>query len=712
MAKRIIPHTLVDGEYIPHDAAAINDGTERIDAKRVIKIEREITDQKSHTSPLKHGLNAVDSDQASVTDLVIEGRTLINLVPYSSNYYEVSAIEGISEQIGNSWRFTRRDNDGHIQGRPSPISNDYKIEAGKCYIAIGTVEVVQYGGQTTSIGTPTSPRITVRPRDTLSTTLVQGSDIDTTPGTISVSYALFKASEDKQVFIQAEILRANANDQFILHNVSLYELTEADYQSSLTLGAEEIAAKYSYVDGIKHVKNPALSKSSKNLLQKNWTIGNIGVSNGNITIGGSLGGTNSFATCIETIPVIPGEQYVLNLEGHAATAAIIFLDANFNVVGNYHVAELGKPFTIVRNAHYIRMRSISNNPELVSPFIEENAKIQLSIGNISQPYERYNTDYLYFETNLGSSSDGSVCDLIFKKNGKYILREHFIKDYLIDENVSDISVSQRTDDYTEITIRDFSGQLEFSAGGKHVLVDSNGVIYPQVSGQSNQSLSGTFVLGVSSCWIRIPNAYSGWAESPTLSQIRDFLTQKPFKLTYQLKNPIEKEIETEGAISLHKGPNLLTLNSGLILNEQIEPKRYHAANKAWYGINYIGSIETAHSPLQNEARRIVDIKADGKSVYHLFQSTSKGDLQNEVAYGLDYARIQESDFDPEASYTVTYFPLDNRTPPIEKSSITYQTSVSSSLNKTVEKLTDVETSVSVQANQLVELLARVRALDS
>lgn len=709
MAKRIIPHTLIDGEYIPHDAAAINDGTERIDAKRVLKIEHEITDQKSRTSPLKHGLNAVDSDQASVTELMIEGRTLVNLVPpLEKAMFDSERGYLTTENTLHSPRSLKIERNANTAVKitvPRPFASGYYIVIGEIYLSANRGSTV--------------PAIHLHKGDSYS----GSDDISKSKGLTELNTwvtqtVFFHTSElGEEDALSIVFGRYNDNSSFVgyLDGLRMYRVPDTEYSSVIAMTSSQLAEKYPFTEGMQHIANPTITKTGRNLLPPFYEWGVI---HHNAEIKGPYellidtpNPTNSY---IE-LPALPNARYAAQLKQSGDTSMHIQerTEPGGTILKTTVVAGVPEGFaffTTQAATNTIRV-NLQNNRGLDILEISKPMLYLQSSGDF-QPFEPQNNDNMYINTLLGSSPDGSVCDLVYKKDGKYMLRKHFVKDYLLDENVNDVEVSQRTEEYTEITIRDLTDQLEFSSGGKHVLVDHYGVNYPQVSGQSNQPLAGTFVLGVSSCWIRIPNAYSGWTESPTLSQIRDFLSQKPYKLTYQLKIPIEQELKTEGAIGLHKGSNLLTLSSGLIMDELIEPKRYNAANKAWYGINYIGSIETAHSPLQNEARRIVDIKADGKSVYHLFQSTSKGNLQNEVAYGLDYARIQESDFDPEASYTVTYFPLVNRTPPIEKSSITYQTSVSSSLNKTVEKLTDVETSVSVQANQLVELLARVRALDS
>ncbi|MEB5480770.1 hypothetical protein P8825_14475 [Shouchella clausii] len=712
MAKRIIPHTLIDGEYIPHDAAAINDGTERIDAKRVLKIEHEITDQKSRTSPLKHGLNVVDSDQASVTELMIEGRTLVNLVPpLEKAVFDSERGYLTTENTLHSPRSLKIERNANTAVKitvPRPFASGYYIVIGEIYLSANRGSTV--------------PAIHLHKGDSYS----GSDDISKSKGLTELNTwvtqtVFFHTSElGEEDALSIVFGRYNDNSSFVgyLDGLRMYRVPDTEYSSVIAMTSSQLAEKYPFTEGMQHIANPTITKTGRNLLPPfyEWDYIHSGaeiLSPYSLKLIAPEPGYNQGGHI--TIPALPNTDYTLSVTGYNQARVYVFSNVVINGSSIF-----GVKYVDNGDRGVFHFKSFPDTYQLIiyfdkdskdsGEFVFESPQLELDIkATLFQPQ---NNDYLFFDAILASSIDGAVRDSVYKKNGKYMLKEHFVKDYLIDGNVNDVSVSQRTEEYTEISIRDLNNQLEFSAGGRHVLTDAYGINYPQVSGQSNRPLSGTFVLGVSSCWIRIPNVHSGWTESPTLSQIRDFLTQKPFKLTYQLKNPIEKELETEGAISLHKGPNLLTLNSGLILNEQIEPKRYNAANKAWYGINYIGSIETAHSPLQNEARRIVDIKADGKSVYHLFQTTSKGNLQNEVAYGLDYARIQESDFDPEASYTVTYFPLVNRTPPIEKSSITYQSSVSSSLDKTVEKLTDVETSVSVQANQLVELLARVRALDS
>ena len=162
----------------------------------------------------------------------------------------------------------------------------------------------------------------------------------------------------------------------------------------------------------------------------------------------------------------------------------------------------------------------------------------------------------------------------------------------------------------------------------------------------------------------------------------------PYQLHYTLATPTTEIIQPEGSLELHDGLNQVELSEGIVVRESVIPKSD--------GINYfIGVDGNVYPPGKSETKyrnnKFITIFRDGELDF-LWSI-----ILDAAAYGKYIARIPPTLYDPAASYSVTYEVLDEYlfTTNALTATGTYDTNDHTVLGHTVEKVSEVETKVSV-----------------
>ncbi|WP_018306357.1 hypothetical protein [Desulfitobacterium hafniense] len=120
----------------------------------------------------------------------------------------------------------------------------------------------------------------------------------------------------------------------------------------------------------------------------------------------------------------------------------------------------------------------------------------------------------------------------------------------------------------------------------------------------------------------------------------------PYQLHYKLATPITVPVETEGDLMLSAGENQLTLGEGVVVREVANPK----TNNTHYAISTLSTSNFGETKVKNNPRSFINIYKNGNKDTHLWEMNLSGvSAQNGI-----YCRILTSNFDPSATYTVTY----------------------------------------------------------
>ena len=163
-----------------------------------------------------------------------------------------------------------------------------------------------------------------------------------------------------------------------------------------------------------------------------------------------------------------------------------------------------------------------------------------------------------------------------------------------------------------------------------------------------------------------------------------------YQLHYTLATPTTEIIQSEGSLNMHDGLNQVALSEGIVVRESVTPFK-DGSSPPWRQIN---NSSLPSSMLKNRTMRILAIYKDDvlDPTWNIATSATQP-----TAYGKEMAWQYDSDFDPAASYSATYEVLDKYlyTTNAVSATGTYDTNDHTVLGHTVEKVSEVETRVSV-----------------
>jgi hypothetical protein len=190
-------------------------------------------------------------------------------------------------------------------------------------------------------------------------------------------------------------------------------------------------------------------------------------------------------------------------------------------------------------------------------------------------------------------------------------------------------------------------------------------------------------------------------EAPTIAEGK----VEYYTLTYQLAIPQEEPITVEGALSLIDGGNQVEVSEGVIFREKANPQKNATDN--YYAINALSHPSYSNDgKLKNKTNEILFVFKNGQvDPKWMFAK----DYQ--FTFGGSWAYIKSSDYEPTAEYTVNYIAIDKHSFTTNTTEViaTYDTNMKTVQDKLVNKASDLETKVSIHANTLVDIIARLEA---
>ncbi|MDR6553844.1 hypothetical protein [Paenibacillus qinlingensis] len=669
----------------------LNDNWDRIDAQ--------IGAQVSVSPPpaavnLVNGLQVVNVPQSSPFDnLNVKGRTLVNLLGRDGNCEDVSkwvtiqltaALDSTNKAIGsNSFRGTLTSTQGVIESAEL-IS---RLNLTKNYLIVSDIK---NGSATNGLAL----------WNVVGSSQTQTNVItDTTK--FQVAYVtLGSANLTGAISAKVRFVINGLSGQIAyVDGIRLYEIaaTEKAYIDGLTTANAQayIAAKYPYVDDIKHVSAPYLIKYGENqapTFNEATLHANAVVSEPyKLTLSATA---NSQLNYID-IPAIVGQQYTFSIT-HNGKIALDPIDSSGGAMigGTGWSTAQSITFTAPNLAKSIRLY-FSNDTLGAGTFTFSNP--MLNLGSTAKPFKPRNDDRLAFlNTQLASNLDVTVYDSLFKRDGKYFVEKRF-KDMVLDGSLAWI-FGEDAVGYKKVYINTVVGM--YNSQTTKTAVKYDGKILTNYSGSVS---TGDIVYtngasNVVEMWIF--DTDSGWGETytPTADEIKAYfygwamhdssstslpyitgtkrwrkvgnaagngtvgvdynlsvmpttpttwLGSTPYKLTYQLATPTFEEIQVEESMSLHAGLNQIEVGQGVVVREKANP--YIRPQLDFVLIN-------ASNFVKNRTNRILVIYKNGKEDKQwTIYSNYVGSVS---AYGGASATISYANFDPTATYEVTYIALD------------------------------------------------------
>lgn len=727
----------------------LTDGNDTFDINTMLndnwdKIDAQLGSQVGVSPPptavnLVNGMQVVNVPQSSpLNNLNIKGRTLVNLLGRDGNCEDVSrftvggitlALDTTNKVYGNnSIKATLASTAGTMQRVFNTIS-------GNKYLIVGELKN----------GNATNVKVEIA-------SLVSGNAVTSTTA-FGISYATFGAAGSTHT---AQVLVTGASTKYAYADcLRVYEITstEKTYIDNLSLANAQayIAAKYPYVDDVKHVNAPYVIKYGENLLPtlNEWTP--------NVTANGSwvvnsphtatlttLAGAVSQAEQLYlTIPVIQNQDYYVS--------GSISAGGGFAVVGDVIPVTSGwgssnRTFNSGNNTKISVY--LGNTVSGAGTYTFTN--IMLNLGTIAKPFKSRNDDILAFpNVQLASNVDGTVSDTLFNRDSKYFVEKRF-RDVVLDGSLPWYYSSDFTG-YKTVVVNTppwSTGVADTGVMTKYDGKPITRVLYgaPASSGDA-QAFNGAVMAMV------VFDADSGWGETyiPTSDEVKAYFygwrmhqnvgtgtpyssgtkywakigaldntsnpksgtvngtdynnvtlptsqatgwTYTPYKLTYQLASPTFEEVTVDGSLSLREGLNQIEVGQGVVIREKTAP--ISDGTGLSVHINNIGS--SAYTQLKNRTNRILSIFKNGKidSFWTIRSHFANG-------YGGADAYLNESNFDPTATYEVSYIALEQHLLTASNTNVTFD--VASNLKTVVDSLSQTQADHESRISS-TEILAR------
>jgi hypothetical protein len=719
-----------------------------VSAKNLNNIEKGIFDahaqfaaQAIQQFAATNGWNSLLTDQASPLNYVVYGRTLVNLLGKEGNFEDITSwvrqnftLDSTHVKYG-SYAFKA----SSTTGDTFAFKDFDGTDAAKFYVALVDVYITRMDPNP---NTTTSPRLTIYDKGSYNNLLIAYSD----PSKLNQWQTIALKFTGKQG-VRVQVGRYAGNDNFDawFDGARIFEVDSATY-AKINVDPEytgdKLAAKFPYIDGIKHLTNPGIMLPGKNLLPPftDWTLhANAAVTEPyKLTLNATASYQNSGSPKIN---VMPGNTYVFSYASRSSGLlhSLTTYDANGNTVRNFldNVSSITMQSNEVWLVVNIKNDTTTGTLSITNP--------QLELGSTATDFAPRNDDYAFVPVTMASSVDGSVRDTFDSRLGTVTRRWN--TDVVLDGSLG-WEFSTDFPGYKTVFTTAYKSEL-FS-----YLTKFNGVPLLEVSFSASLFTStNTYNLSFQSLVIAISDTDSGWGETynPSAAEIAAYfygwkmnngtfgtpyngsgtktwvpwnatsnsgaVTTVPttpstaitsgaydyYRLSYQMASPITEQVVSEGALGLHIGGNQFELFAGVIVREKVTP----SFNSGFYFIN-----AGPESKLSARASRILSVhKGTERDTKWAIRTRDTADPVYPT-YGAGFAQIPQANLDPNAEYTVTYQSLDRyalTANPVDMTAL-YNTNLKTIVDGLVQDMSDVKTTSSINARAVAELYKRVKAL--
>jgi hypothetical protein len=498
---------------------------------------------------------------------------------------------------------------------------------------------------------------------------------------------------------------------------------------------QKLIDKFPAVVGVQHVQNPAITVQGKNLLPPftEWTL------HANATVKSAYelehsGNGTTMITFSPSILVSPNQSYTLSgtvvgTSGANAYFDLLVYDANgLTVLDTSEIkpsGALSRTFTIPVNAVTAKARAVVES-SATGLFTFTNP--QLELGNTATPFEPKNEDVLYAKTVLAGNN--SAKDELYKRDGVWYKSKRFenvVLDGALGWTYLDDKTGFKRGKYifsfgvTNSILTKYEGKIlkvgntndasDIYSGGNELVISLSDAdtgfadVYTPVTDEIKAYFNGWQVKTADgankpTAWKSIVDGTDAPTQTLAYVSANKATGYTPYQLTYQLATTREEAVTVEGAISLHEGMNQIAVDSGVIVRERVTPVAIGSMaviNSTWAG-------EEA-SKLKNRASRILAVYKNG------VLDTKWTHRVNGYQHGTDRLEAQKVDYDSTATYEVTYTVLDKQlfTANVTEVIGSYNTNLKTNVDGLTERVADVTGQVSINTQQIINILVRLKA---
>ncbi|MNW34829.1 hypothetical protein D3C74_118140 [compost metagenome] len=673
---------VLDGHEYFNVKTMMNDNWEKIDAfaetvdGEVKELQQRLDTEQRKEITLQPGLQIIESDKTVPFRLTgLKGRTLVNLLGRDGNCENINRFTPtravltaditVKTQGTQSLKITSTG----LPTGAAATGQSFSVKAGSYYILVGDVKL--------GSGTYAGPHVSG-----ISNTKNNGNATDTT--NFSTVWRAYSALSNAATVSLVSEVAGPVGSVAYFDAIRFYEITAAEYAALDSMSAEQVAAKYPYVDSVKPVRNPYVIQCGENLLPSFYEWGYTSASAGKViapnilSIDSTIVGPNLNAWV--PVRVIRNTEYTLSVSHNGMIGVY---DENQNTpLAEYSSAQEVTFNSGSREMIHVFFRAVAINTGL---YLFTNPMV--NIGNRALPFTPHENSMLALQTDLYADPlTGANADSVFERDGQYFKAKSWVRDVL--SSAQGWEVAALYTGFKGVRYQhNMSAKQRSSIGAKFdgkILSEYGGVQAPD-----KITIDATHV------YVFIPNADSGWGDNYNPSQdeikayfmgwrMRDQITtapynggvkawgsimsggadyytntlpatvapdyKTPYELVYQLATPTVEPIVSEGQLTLNEGNNQVEVGTGIVLRERANPK-YSPLSGGYYHINYnLTDFGLTGSQLTKQT----------KSILNVFRGSTKDSWAtlSTSANGLSRVQIPVGRYDPSAAYSVTYLMLD------------------------------------------------------
>ncbi|MCY9528380.1 hypothetical protein M5X04_03390 [Paenibacillus alvei] len=626
----------------------------------------------------------------------IRGRTLINLLGRMGKGDSSKSWRGIGVDVisDNGWLKINALSGSEHREHFLEHEDLLPAKAGAFYVVIGLV-YAESGGSAF-----------IRPIE-FSSDVVTSDYVSMVPtvkvGKKEYTFFTFQTKQDTNSLIVR--LQTSPGSTARFGYVSLYEITETEYNAIGRMNIEQVIEAYPYVDGISNVTNPFAMATSRNLLPPftEWNAGFSGVATEPYTQWVTTAG-NRVNSATQT-KALEGLTYSLYIERIGdGEIGLDFRDAQNNVI---QTSGFVKQNSITATAP---QGTVSVNAWTSAPTATPKGYAfrnpMLTIGSVPKPFEPQVRNMLAIESQLAAHPvDGSNADVLYiGDDGLPYILEKWAK-VTLDGSLPWEAVVEGTKSGFKILFAanaapnnaspgdwDDTGKVfSFKYDGKSLSVDDSGVV--------DWKSSDLVRLFTSNVYISVSNTDSGWGDSytPTADEIKAYFLgwrmgspndwskpyngsgekawgridgkgalisgtgttstptelnaqgdYTPYRLQYLKAKPTSELISNyETGLTFSKGWNMVEVGSGVVIREKAN------VGPDIYGNFYINHLNVEGTNLAHKTNKIM------RAYQGMFESSMWRVYADSRPNGKEYLYTIKENFDPDAVYYVTYTMLDS-----------------------------------------------------
>lgn len=670
-------------------------------AAQVSGIQERLNTEKRRSVTLEPGLQVINAERASAFKLEgLKGRTLVNLLgrdggcENTSNWFTTA---GVMAELDRSHTTQGSHSIKILLKEGSTGGSLYKqlgqsLSNNKNYLAIADLKR----------GTSSSVSLSLWN----GTANVSGTVV--TADIFSSAILLIPASSLGTVTnnLQISVVGSELGQFGYVDAVRLYEITGEELTSLSTMSANEITAKYPYVDSIQPVSNPYVIRYGENLLPPfyEWEhTGHTFLETSQNTATGELvaGSIGTDAYAVTYLSVLANQEYTIsNPAESTGKIRVSIYDTYTRLQGMF--INPGETKTIKTALTAVRMGiNLSGVTQYTDEF--EVSKWTWTVGNrfsFKSPimtlgksgilFKPHENAILALQTDLYADPvTGRNADEVFEEDGCYFKLKKWQRTAL--DGALGYQTVQNKIDYKIIGCK----FPEAAAAFNRLFVSKyNGNLLTKTATMVGPDNAYFLTSDLSDFNLSIANADSGWGDSytPTADEIKayfmgwrmaqnvtgfpvyngtgtkcwyqintlsapqtafptdSYAKWTPYQLVYQLATPTIESITTHGQLTLIEGNNQVEVGTGLVVREAVNYAMNTVSGIDYYQFNNKESY--INTPFKYRVEKILNIYANGKRANGVV-------LKSEAAaYGKQDAHIEGKDFVKDAAYTATYFMLD------------------------------------------------------